>query len=603
MEVVTMAPSSVRLVEGEARRFGEIDLIARLGHGGMAEVFLASRRDRPGDLVVLKRLKDDLDDPEHRSMFTEEARIMPLLQHPNIVRTTAAGEQDGRQYLSMEFLDGLPLDQCSPSVVQLGERAALHVVAELLEGLHYAHELRDPEGASLELVHRDVSPHNVFITYEGRVTLVDFGIAKRRGRTQHTATGVVRGKLSYMAPEQALCDSLDRRADVFSAGVILWELLTGRRYWEGLSEVQILKRMTFGDLPKIRDVVPDLRADVVEVLDQALTVKPEERFVTARAFREAIAAIGSGPMPRLELGGAVSEMAEDYRAALRDLVDRHLEQARGTTGLPGISRIQEEIAISTEDGDASAPVESAGSDALSPVLAAFESAAKPSASSSELAPRSWPSSEHKPITETGAATIVAVTPPVPPSRGLRWWSVGAAVVGAVVVGVWIVPRSIETDGRASQAKETDLTTSPSTSRTSPSPGSSSTTAEVSVHVSVVPGHAKVYLDGMRVARLPFDASFPKDHVGHKLTVSADGYSSKSQIVVFDRDVKLTIELDPANESSGEATAVTSAVATASDRPRIAPRLPATASKPGPVTKPKSGGFIECDPWKPGSCKK
>jgi serine/threonine protein kinase len=120
---VRSAPASVRLVEGEARRFGEIDLIARLGHGGMAEVFLAAPRARPAELVVLKRLKEDLDDSEHRAMFAEEARIMPLLQHPNIVRTTEVGEQLGRQYLALEFLDGLPLDQCSDSVSGLGASA------------------------------------------------------------------------------------------------------------------------------------------------------------------------------------------------------------------------------------------------------------------------------------------------------------------------------------------------------------------------------------------------------------------------------------------------------------------------------------------------
>ncbi len=255
---VSAAPSSVRVVEGEARHFGAIDLIARLGQGGMAEVFLAAHRERPAELIVLKRLKADLDDPEHRAMFDEEARIMPLFSHPNVVRTTDVGEEAGRRYLAMEFLDGLPLDQCAATVSGLGERAAIHLACEMLDGLHYAHELRDGEGASLELVHRDVSPHNVFITYEGRVTLVDFGIARTRGRAQQTATGVVRGKLSYMAPEQALCDALDRRADVFAAGVILWELVVGKPFWDGLSEVQILKRMTFGDLPKIRETKPDV---------------------------------------------------------------------------------------------------------------------------------------------------------------------------------------------------------------------------------------------------------------------------------------------------------------------------------------------------------
>jgi hypothetical protein len=582
---VRSAPASVRLVEGEARRFGEIDLIARLGHGGMAEVFLAAPRARPAELVVLKRLKEDLDDSEHRAMFAEEARIMPLLQHPNIVRTTEVGEQLGRQYLALEFLDGLPLDQCSDSVSGLGERAALHVVGELLEGLHYAHELRDADGGALELVHRDVSPHNVFITYEGRVTLVDFGIARRRGRTQHTATGVVRGKLAYMAPEQALCDTLDRRADVFSAGVILWELLTGRKFWEGQSDVQILKRMTFGDLPKLRDAIPDVRSELEDVLARALTAKPEERYETARAFREAISAVAEGPMRRLDLGHAVADKAKAYRGAVRELVERHVESARGTGGLPGISltplepeRVDRAPPASVRDADSRA--------APAPAVAPPEEA--------PLAERSRVLSPgDKPTTETSGATIIELPPPPARRKGFPWVAAslgGVALAGAAAFIATTGPQRAASPRGAASADVSSM------------PVASEVAESVAVRLRVEPASAVVHLDGMRVATLPLEARFPRDQVGHKLTVAAEGYEGASQILVFDRDHELIVKLSPIGSSASPLASATASAAGSVPRAKTTRPVPSGTTTTQASAK-SSTGFIDSDPWKRDGKKK
>lgn len=588
MDSVTSLPSSVRLIEGDARHFGDIDLIARLGHGGMAEVFLGAHRDRPGDLLVLKRLKEDLDDAEHRAMFEDEARIMPLLVHPNIVRTTEVGEQLGRRYLAMEYLDGLPLNQCGHRVTELGERAVLHVLTELLDGLHYAHELADAENKPLEIVHRDVSPQNVFVSYEGRVALVDFGIAKRRGRQEHTATGVVRGKLSYMAPEQALCDQVDRRADLFAAGVILWELLAGRRFWGDLSDVQILKRMTFGDIPRAADTGLALDPDLAAVLDKALAPKPEDRFTNARELREKLRVFASGPFRRHDLGQAIAVEAKPHRTAMRALVDAYLELVRGTSGLPGIS-------------SPSTPLTAL----LTPVPGSLKAVSRdepPLLEPAPLEPEAVPASVEKPITETGSATTLELDAAPLRPRKVRQVLGSAAIATLALMagaGVWLM-----TGGYKS--------TPPTTLREPDQIAAASTDSMVAIRLSVTPATATVQLDGMKVDSLPLAASFPKDTVGHRIVVQADGYESDSRIVMFERDMSLSIDLTPSSAPAVPTAAAPSAAPSslpsttaAVHGPRNLPPPPSKSSAaPNPASSARPGGFIETDPWKKnGSPKK
>jgi eukaryotic-like serine/threonine-protein kinase len=238
----------VRFALDIARSFGKYKLLARLGQGGMAEVFLAVAFGPSGfnKLLVIKRLRPELaEDSAYLSMFLDEARLAARLNHPNVVQANDVGSIDGQHYLSMEYLDGQPLNRLFTVARTQGLQptaAYLRLVSDTLAGLHYAHELADYDGTPLNVVHRDVSPHNVFITYDGQVKLVDFGVAKAATHAQRTSTGVVKGKISYMAPEQALSVAVDRRADIFSVGVILWELVTGQRFWGDRSEIQIPKR-------------------------------------------------------------------------------------------------------------------------------------------------------------------------------------------------------------------------------------------------------------------------------------------------------------------------------------------------------------------------
>lgn len=561
------ALTSVRVVEGEARLFGEFDLIAKLGRGGMAEAFLAAKRSKPAELVVVKRLTPDLaDDVDHRLMLQEEARIMPLFSHPNVVRTVEVGEQDGQSYLAMEFLDGLPLDQCAEAITPLGEQAALHIVCELLDGLHYVHELRDADGAALEIVHRDVSPHNVFVTYEGRVTLVDFGIAKSRGRAKYTSTGVVRGKLSYMAPEQAVCDEVDRRSDIFAAGVILWELLHGRAFWDSSSDVQVLKRMTFGDLPGVDDFVA---APLRDVLTKALATKPEDRYATAREMRAALVKLKAGTLSRHDLGRAVAEAAAGYRDALKAVVDAHLVSARGTEGLVGVDpNAAAEARPETDEAGASTSQAAAASGETSPV-------SEPGASAPRL------------FIETGGASSLDV-PSAPrqaeakPSRGA---SRTLAVVALIAVGG--IAAFAATRGSPEEAAKLD----PPVVSAKGEKEAPAEAALVSFELEVQPRDAKAFLDEMAISELPFSAKLDRDAKAHALRVEAAGYVPQSKIVVLDKDVKLTIALErePVELAHPEKPAPTGRVG---GRPAPSP----VATQPQPTSKPTSSVADKSDPW-------
>lgn len=314
----------------------------------MADVFLAARHGPVGfaKLVVVKCLRSDLDDPSerlrHRGFLLEEARIAARLQHPNIVQTFEVAEDDeGEPFLAMEYLDGQPLSRLLGALARDGRalptQLALFVVSEVLAGLHYAHELRDYDGRALSVVHRDVSPQNVFLTYDGGVKLVDFGIAKTALGSE-TEVGVVKGKASYMAPEHARGAIVDRRADVFATGVVLWEALAGQRLFRADTQVGTLQKLLFEPIPALDDVRPDLEPALARLCQRALARDRQLRFATAREMREAV----------LEL---VDTAAGDQRVELAALLHATFEDER--------SRTAQQIQLAMAERDESPPAPSA----------------------------------------------------------------------------------------------------------------------------------------------------------------------------------------------------------------------------------------------------
>ncbi len=310
--------------EQQGRQVGRYRLVERLAVGGMAEVFLAVERSEGGAasllhggggpssgpfsgglerLVVVKRILPHLaQEQAFVDMFMTEARIVARIRHPNVVQIYELGEAGGLPFIAMEYVTGSTLKQLVAAArraeVRLPTSVALHLVSQACAGAHAAHELADPQGKAFGLVHRDISPHNLMVDEHGHVKLLDFGIAKADGMDQ-TRTGLLKGKISYMAPEQCQQDALDRRADVFALGVVAWELLAGRKPFAGNSELATMQAIVTGDVPDLRKERPDVPEAVVVAVERALSVGKDDRPRTAEAFREELrdAVRGTADMP------------------------------------------------------------------------------------------------------------------------------------------------------------------------------------------------------------------------------------------------------------------------------------------------------------------
>ena len=286
------SPSAETEPPKSAQRLGRYRLIAEIGRGGMANVYLAVLHGQMGfnKLVVIKCMKPELiEDPQNVQMFLDEARLAAMLSHPNIVQTHEAGEDGGQLYLVMEYLPGQPLHIVRRRAQAVKQPFSLplfcKILADSLSGLHYAHDLKKYDGSLLHLVHRDVSPQNIFVTYDGIVKVVDFGIAKISGRSTETATGIVKGKVAYMAPEQVIGE-VDRRTDIFCAGIMLWEAATEKRMWSGQEDLRILHKLSQGKWTRSpKEVCPEVPDEIDKICQKALAPSADERYQTAAEFR------------------------------------------------------------------------------------------------------------------------------------------------------------------------------------------------------------------------------------------------------------------------------------------------------------------------------
>lgn len=269
-------------------RLGKYQLIRRLATGGMAEIFLARAQAIHGfeKLVVLKRIL-----PQHAQsedfirMFLAEARLAARLHHPNIVQVYDIGEEASTYFFTMEYVQGQDLRR----LVRAARRKQtpiplehiLHVIMGMAGGLHHAHEKMGSDGQPLGIVHRDVSPSNVLVTYDGDVKVVDFGIAKAAAAQVSTIAGTLKGKIPYMSPEQCRGEAVDRRSDIFSIGTLLWELTTGKRLFAGENEFAILNRVAKADVPPPSSIRPQYPPELEAIVMRALAMRPEDRYMTA----------------------------------------------------------------------------------------------------------------------------------------------------------------------------------------------------------------------------------------------------------------------------------------------------------------------------------
>jgi serine/threonine-protein kinase len=310
------------------QKIGRYDVAGLLATGGMAELFLASQSgpsgfERP---VVIKRILPHLArEQSFRDMFLDEARLVVNIRHPNVVQVHELGDDRGEIFLVMEYLEGESLSMVSQVGETLPPRAVAHILAEACAGLHAAHELTNA-GRSLGLVHRDVSPHNLFILYSGQAKVIDFGIAKSGDRTSKTQTGTVKGKFAYMAPEQVKAEDVDRRADVFALGVILHELLTGKPLFARANDLLVMQAVCLEPVPPPSAFCAEVDPELERIAMKALSRSREERYPTAQAMRrELVTALqrlsAESESPEL----ADEELASVMRAHFADRVARKAE--------------------------------------------------------------------------------------------------------------------------------------------------------------------------------------------------------------------------------------------------------------------------------------
>jgi len=268
-------------------KHGRYKIVRKVADGGMAEIFLATQLGREGfqKPVILKRIHSSIyADPQFRNMFLDEAHISMALSHSNIVQVLDLGLGGGRYFLVMELVDGWDLgriiNRAAVARVPMMPELGMYVIVEVLRGLAYAHGMSQ-EGNPLGIVHRDISPHNILISEQGEVKLTDFGIAKAMNKREQTGTGVVKGKVSFMSPEQALGKPIDARSDLFSMGTVLYQLMTGVRPFEAPTDLEILLRVQRAEFRSPEEARPDTEPELAQIMMRAMKLDPADRYQSA----------------------------------------------------------------------------------------------------------------------------------------------------------------------------------------------------------------------------------------------------------------------------------------------------------------------------------
>jgi serine/threonine-protein kinase len=525
---------------------GKYHLVAELARGGMGIVHLAASQG-PGSfnkLLVVKELKPELSrDDGYVSMFLDEARLAARLAHPNIVQTIEVGSEGHRHYMVMEFLDGRSLHRVARRFrdqpgFSIG--AHLRVIAEALHGLHYAHDLRDFDGQPLGIVHRDVSPLNVFVTFEGQVKVLDFGIAKSADSSLETKTGVLKGRVAYMAPEQAWGQKVDRRADVYSAGVMLWEAAAGRRLWPGMNEVEILARLLKETVPPLSVVRPDVPEDLEAICERALARRPEDRYESAAELLgdlEAHLATRDDMMTMREIGALVSATFADERRRMNALIEETLNRVRGgpRSGVMPTLELHHRGTPSGARGLGLRDESQVSSHSRMSAAMSAQLLLTPSGSFEA------PSITVPPFTAGSLPPVLSPSEPPTP-----WWATRRAAIGAASAGAALLLAVVAVlaggSGEPSQPRA-----DPTALVSAGAAGAAGSTRDipdlVDVVVRVSPPSATIAIDGVAVPTNPFHARYAKDALVHHVMVSADGYDAKLEDVSFSSDVSIDVSLD------------------------------------------------------------
>jgi eukaryotic-like serine/threonine-protein kinase len=517
----------------------------------MADVFLGVAQGPAGfsKLQVIKQLRNALtEEAEFLTMFLDEARLAARLNHRNVVQTNEVGDVGGKYFIAMEYLDGQPLNrilrQCKKTnAPPLG--ILLRIVADALAGLHYAHELADYDGTPLNVVHRDASPHNIFVTYEGQTKVVDFGIAKAATRSAETRSGLLKGKVSYMAPEQASARrEVDRRADVFVLGAVLWEVVANRRMWEGHTEMDILTRFLSGEVPKLHDACPNAPSALIKICTRATAIDPTDRYATAAEMRNAILNYLEQSGQRVtteDVGRFVSQLFADRRRELQTTIDRQLSKLTSSSSPVAVDQLL------FEPPSTRLPLLNASME-----ISDHTPSQLMVASRSQLTTNPGQTSAQRPSTPmslSASASLVtpaSMTHPKPIKRRYQFLAVVLVAMVATVATLRLTKQaSPESTGVATTASAHVASVNESAAPPPPPPSEPPPRASemMELRIETDPSSAKLYLDGARLPANPFSAKFPADGTGHRIRAEAAGYTPQSKIVIFDKDITLKLDLE------------------------------------------------------------
>ena len=322
---------------------GKYKLVKLIASGGMAEVYLARQAGAAGfeKLVCLKRILPHLArDKQFVEMFLNEARLAARLDHPNIVSIFDLGEANGNYFIAMEFIDGPSLRAVHKLAAERGETLPIPEICKIISmaagGLQYAHDLTDAAGKPLGLVHRDISPDNILVHRNGSAKVVDFGIAKAANSSSQTRTGTLKGKVAYMPPEQLRGEQLDRRTDVFALGVCLYELLAGKRPWEGTSEVALIGKIMTEEPEPLGNIRPDAPQELVNIVEKALNKDRAQRYQSCHELQGDLEAL------IVEMGTPITP------ARVSDFVKAYSPEPTSSASIPEqssaeIQQIEEEL--------------------------------------------------------------------------------------------------------------------------------------------------------------------------------------------------------------------------------------------------------------------
>jgi serine/threonine-protein kinase len=538
---------------------GRYRYIAMLAEGGMADVYLAVTKGQANfeKLVVIKELRAALaQDPTFVQMFLDEARLAARLNHPNVVQTYEVGSEGSRHFIAMELLEGVPYVRLTRLRDRIPPPLAIHVriLADVLYGLHYAHELVDYDGKPLSVVHRDVSPQNVMLTFAGGVKLLDFGIAKAALSVEQRPDDF-KGKLAYMAPEQALLEDVDRRADIFSVGVMLWEAVARRRLWENVPDKY--ERLVAGELPELLRVRPDASKRLANVCERALARDPDARYQTAAEMANDLEEWLDGTTQHVssrDTGVYISEKfaraREKLAAAIAAQVEAFREQPELGTDTQPLPRIAAPDLAAPTDEEAAPRVD----EIVAPIAAA-----------------AWASEPPLPRPSGTPAAIPRTTaPPSPSSSALFGAAVATVVVLVLLLGGALGVLALRRSSRPAAAAAAPIGAEGDKAGSAPPVDPHD---EIDLTVKARPSEARIFVDGQPERGNPVTGRRKRDGAMHVVRVEAKGYEPREEQLAFDRSLVLTFDLRPI------------ATAEPAPPPPAQPAPPPPAPPPAPDVKP------------------